>query len=378
MALLTFADTHNMITFLTKSDASKGFNQIVDFMNAHTIQYALMVNPTIYVSCIKQIWASVLIKKSNDVIKLQALIDRKKCMSAKRTAWNEFSSFMASDVIFLATEQDKIAQALKITKLKQRVRRLEKKRRSKFFGLKRLKKVVTAASTTITTASPQLTTDASPTLTTAPSAARRRKGVDEAYARELEAELNKNIDWDEVIDHVQRKQKENNDVKRYQALKRKPQTKAQARKNMMIYLRNVAAQPQLPQHQPQPSHDAGISMDLLQNLLDTCTTLTRRVEHLEQYKIAQALEITKLKQRVKKLERRNKASKLKRLKKVGSGQRINTSDDTVKDDVSKQGRMIADMDADVDVILEDAMEVAVEKSADVDESAYVQGRQAES
>nr|GEV23781.1 hypothetical protein [Tanacetum cinerariifolium] len=36
-----------------------------------------------------------------------------------------------------------------------------------------------------------------------------------------------------------RKQKEDNDVKRYQALKRKPQTKAQARKNMMIYLRNV-------------------------------------------------------------------------------------------------------------------------------------------
>nr|GEV73019.1 hypothetical protein [Tanacetum cinerariifolium] len=62
---------------------------------------------------------------------------------------------------------------------------------------------------------------------------------DEAYARELEAELNKNIDWDKVIDHVQRKQKEDNDVKRYQALKKKPQTEAQARKNMMIYLRNV-------------------------------------------------------------------------------------------------------------------------------------------
>nr|GFB77291.1 hypothetical protein [Tanacetum cinerariifolium] len=63
---------------------------------------------------------------------------------------------------------------------------------------------------------------------------------DEAYARELEAELNKNIDWDEVIDHVQRKEKEDNVVKRYQALKRKPQTEAQARKNMMIYLKNVA------------------------------------------------------------------------------------------------------------------------------------------
>nr|GEY49131.1 hypothetical protein [Tanacetum cinerariifolium] len=63
---------------------------------------------------------------------------------------------------------------------------------------------------------------------------------DEAYARELEAELNKNIDWDEVIGHVQRKEKKANDVKRYQALKRKPQTKAQTRKNTMIYLRNMA------------------------------------------------------------------------------------------------------------------------------------------
>nr|GEZ83792.1 hypothetical protein [Tanacetum cinerariifolium] len=52
--------------------------------------------------------------------------------------------------------------------------------------------------------------------------------------------LNKNIDWDEVIDHVQRKEKEDKAMKRYQALKRKPQTEAQARKNMMIYLRNMA------------------------------------------------------------------------------------------------------------------------------------------
>nr|GEU97786.1 hypothetical protein [Tanacetum cinerariifolium] len=44
---------------------------------------------------------------------------------------------------------------------------------------------------------------------------------DEAYARELEAELNKNIDWDEVIDHVQRKEKEDNVVKRKAAKKQK-------------------------------------------------------------------------------------------------------------------------------------------------------------
>nr|GFB31076.1 hypothetical protein [Tanacetum cinerariifolium] len=52
--------------------------------------------------------------------------------------------------------------------------------------------------------------------------------------------------------------------------------------------------------------------------LDACATLTRRVEHLEHDKVAQALEITKLKKRVKKLERANKVKvlKLRRLKKV--------------------------------------------------------------
>nr|GEX82314.1 hypothetical protein [Tanacetum cinerariifolium] len=77
---------------------------------------------------------------------------------------------------------------------------------------KLITEVVIAASATITAAAPQLTTAAALTLTTAPSATRRRKRS--AYARELEAKLNKNIDSDEVIDHVQRKEKEDNVVKR--------------------------------------------------------------------------------------------------------------------------------------------------------------------
>nr|GEZ70717.1 hypothetical protein [Tanacetum cinerariifolium] len=75
---LTFTDTHYMIAFLTKSDVSEGFEKLIDFLNAHVIKYALMVNLTIYVSYIKQFWTSVSIKKSNDVVRLQALIDRKK------------------------------------------------------------------------------------------------------------------------------------------------------------------------------------------------------------------------------------------------------------------------------------------------------------
>nr|GEW60725.1 retrovirus-related Pol polyprotein from transposon TNT 1-94 [Tanacetum cinerariifolium] len=146
---------------------------------------------------------------------------------------------------------------------------------------KLMTEIVTAASATITAADALIT---AATLTVAPSAARRRKGVvirdpeetatpsiithsepkskdkgkgilveepkplkkqaqieqDEAYTRELEAELNKNINWDDVINQVQRKEKEDNAVMRYQALKKNPQTEAQARKNMMIYPRNMA------------------------------------------------------------------------------------------------------------------------------------------
>nr|GFA25766.1 hypothetical protein [Tanacetum cinerariifolium] len=63
--------------------------------------------------------------------------------------------------------------------------------------------------------------------------------MDEEYARKLHDELNKYIDWDVAIDHVKQKAKEDLVVQRYQVIKKKPQTEAQARKNMIMYLKNV-------------------------------------------------------------------------------------------------------------------------------------------
>nr|GEV13016.1 hypothetical protein [Tanacetum cinerariifolium] len=63
---------------------------------------------------------------------------------------------------------------------------------------------------------------------------------DEAYARKLEAELNPSINWNEVIEQVKRKENLDNTVMRYQSLKKKPQAKAQARKNMMHFNSIVA------------------------------------------------------------------------------------------------------------------------------------------
>nr|GEX94125.1 putative ribonuclease H-like domain-containing protein [Tanacetum cinerariifolium] len=78
--------------------------------------------------------------------------------------------------------------------------------------------------------------------------------------------------------------------------------------------------PTPPTPPPQQSQDLPSTS---QEALDACAALTRRVEHLEYDKVAQALEITKLKRR-----------------------RIDSSDDTVMEDASNQGRMIEDLDMD--------------------------------
>ncbi|GJW28270.1 hypothetical protein Tco_0045145 [Tanacetum coccineum] len=280
MTTLQFADTHNLVAVLSKPAESEGFEQIVDFLNANLIRYVLTINPTIYTSCIEQFWSTGKAKTVNGEVQLQALVDGKKiivteasirsdlqlddkegmdclpnatifvdhtrmgyekisqkhtfykaffspqwkflihtilqCLSSKTTAWNEFSSTMASAIIYeaineeidgslvrvsstassLEAEQDSdntiktrskatpnepsslgtssgggsrrqetmgdtiaqtgfenvsktsndsllagTSQAQEIISLKRRVKRLEKKNRSKTHGLKRLYKV---------------------------------------------------------------------------------------------------------------------------------------------------------------------------------------------------------------------------------------------
>nr|GFA04403.1 hypothetical protein [Tanacetum cinerariifolium] len=143
--------------------------------------------------------------------------------------------------------------------------------------------------------------------------------------------------------------------------------------------------PQSPPPQPQFPSPAqpqapDFPMSLLQEALDACAALTRRVEHLERDKVAQALEITMLKKRVKKLEKANKVKvlKLKRLKKVGTSQRIESSDDIDMEDAPNQGRMIADLDRDKGVALMDDEETEKKaEDAQVADDEQVKGRQVE-
>ncbi|GJX66879.1 hypothetical protein Tco_0302606 [Tanacetum coccineum] len=169
MSTPKFAETHNLVAFLEKLKESNGFEEIIDFLNASSVQYALTVNPTIYTNCIEQFWTSAKVKIVNGERQIEALVDKKKviisetsirsdlklddaegtdclptatifaelermgyenltqkltfykayfssqwkflihtilqCLSAKTTSWNEFSSTMASAIICLATNQ---------------------------------------------------------------------------------------------------------------------------------------------------------------------------------------------------------------------------------------------------------------------------------
>ncbi|GJT15904.1 hypothetical protein Tco_0874610 [Tanacetum coccineum] len=78
MSNLKFVETYNLVAFWEKPKESDGFKGITDFLNASSIRYALTVNPTIYTSCIKKLWATTKAKTVNGEMQIQALVDRKK------------------------------------------------------------------------------------------------------------------------------------------------------------------------------------------------------------------------------------------------------------------------------------------------------------
>ncbi|GJY94488.1 hypothetical protein Tco_0510849 [Tanacetum coccineum] len=92
----------------------------------------------------------------------------------------------------------------------------------------------------------------------------------------------------------------------------------------------------------------------LEELMALCTTLQQRVLDLETIKTTQGNEIASLRRRVKKQEKkdRKRTHGLKRLYKVGLSRRVESSEDEglSQKDASKQGR-IADIDADAGITL---------------------------
>nr|GEU75431.1 hypothetical protein [Tanacetum cinerariifolium] len=100
MERLAFCDYHNMIAILEKYEHNVDFHPIVDFVEASYIRNALTINPTVYVSHIRQFWSTARVETSDEGTKILAT-----CRRPKSTGFNEFSSNIATAVVCLATNR---------------------------------------------------------------------------------------------------------------------------------------------------------------------------------------------------------------------------------------------------------------------------------
>ncbi|GJW80561.1 hypothetical protein Tco_0144536 [Tanacetum coccineum] len=315
MDALKFVSSHNMVAFLDKPTESDGFEQIVDFLNAHPIKYALTVNSTIYTSYIEQFWTTAKVKIVNREGQIQALMDKNKViitktsirsdlqledakgteclpnstifeqlalMSAKTTAWNEFSSTMASAVICLATNQ-------KFNFSKYIFDNMGKDFSGRDTPL--FPTMIVQEQEQVGEGS-EISTDSYHTpTTTQPSTSKPHKK------------------------HSRRKQRKDTED---------PQLSGPT-EPVIDDTKNVAS---VPTHFNDPLL-SGEDRLKLNELMELCIGLSQRVLHLEKIKTSQAAEITELKERVKKLEKKggSRTHRLKRLYKVGRSARVVSSED---------------------------------------------------
>ncbi|GKB74442.1 hypothetical protein Tco_0935854 [Tanacetum coccineum] len=418
MSDLKFADTHNLVAFLEKPTESEGFEEIVDFLNANPIKYALTVNPTIYCSCVKQFWDTVKAKTVNGEVQLQALVDKKKviitestirrdlqledangvdclpnaaifeqltlmgyeklsqkltfykaffspqwkflihtilqCLSAKTTAWNEFSSTMASAIICLATNQKFNFSKYIFDNMVKNVDSMVK-----FWMYPRFVQVF--VNKQVGDMSHHKRIYVTPSHTKKIFGNMKREG--KCFSRRVTPLFQTMM----VQAHEEIGEGSKIPIDPHhtpiitQPSSSQPQRKQKSRKskkkNTEVSQPSGSTDNVPDENVPTTSNDPLLSGEdrlKLTELMDLCTNLQKKVLDLEKAKTAQDSEIASLKKKVKKLERRNKSRTLglKRLRKVGLARRVESSDEASlgdQEDASKHERKIADIDADAEI-----------------------------
>ncbi|GJT19592.1 hypothetical protein Tco_0878298 [Tanacetum coccineum] len=376
MSTPKFADTHNLVAFLEKPDESNGFKEIIDFLI---------------------FWATVKVKTVNGEHQLQALVDKKKviitetsirsdlnledaggtdclptdtifeelarmgyekpspkltfykaffspqwkflihtitqCLSAKTTAWNEFSSTMAFVIICLATNQkfnmSKYIFDAMVKHLEGGVKFLMYPRFVQVFINQQLGDM-----------SHHKKTYVNPSHTKKIFANMKREGKD--FSRRVtplfatmmvQANQEEGVDSDIPTDSQQTPITTQPSTSKPQ----KKQSRRKQRKDIEVSQSSASTEPMteketneesVPKHSYDPSQSGEDRMQL-HELMNLCTKLSDRVLALETTKTTQALEIASLKSRVKKLEKKasKRTHKFKRLYRVGTTRRVESSND---------------------------------------------------
>nr|GEV77564.1 xylulose kinase-1 [Tanacetum cinerariifolium] len=335
--------------------------KVIDFLNGCYIKYALTVNPNIYVSCIKQFWNTTAIKQDNDITRLQALVDKKKVVVIQTTIREVLQLDDAEGVDCLPNEEiftELACMGYEKPSTKLTFYKAFFSSQWKFLIHTILQSISAKCTSTMAFAIICLSTG---------------KGFSG-----VETPLFEGMLVGQVIEEGGDTEEQVQDVTD-DNVAQGDDTATYGEVPTVKHTPPKSPQEQQPSSQPQAQQQAAdFPMSLLQEALDACATLTRRVKHLEYDKVAQALEITKLKRRVKKLEKGNRVRvlKLQRLKRVGTSHMVDTSEDIVMDDAYNQGSIIDELDKDDDVaLMDDKEEDKKEEEAKVVENEQVQGRQ---
>ncbi|GJW91073.1 hypothetical protein Tco_0168626 [Tanacetum coccineum] len=311
MAALKFASSHNMVAFLDKPTKSDGFEQIVDFLNAHPIKYALTVNPTIYTTCIEKFWDTAKVKTINGEVQIQALVDKKKVIITETSVRSD-----------LQLEDAKGTECLPNATIFEQLT---------LMGYENLTKKLTFYKAFF---SPQW------------------KFLIHKVLQCLSA---KTTAWNEFSNNMASAGKDfsSRDTPLFPTMIVQAQEQV-GEEPVTNDTKNVESVPTHP-NDPLLSGEDRLKLN---ELMVLCTSLSQRVLDLEKIKTSQAAEITELKERVKKLENKggSRTHRLRRLYKVGRSTRVVSSKDEGlgdQEDASKQRRKIDEIDQDAEVTLVD-------------------------
>ncbi|GKB04025.1 hypothetical protein Tco_0832168, partial [Tanacetum coccineum] len=85
------------------------------FLNAQPIRYALTVNPTIYISCIKQFWSTGVVKTINGEVQLHALLDGKKIIISEASVRRDLKLEDEEDEVVHKESGDSLVKAATTT-----------------------------------------------------------------------------------------------------------------------------------------------------------------------------------------------------------------------------------------------------------------------
>ncbi|GJZ09869.1 hypothetical protein Tco_0544152 [Tanacetum coccineum] len=351
MSTLRFAETHNLVAFLEKPTEGKRFEQIVDFLNANPIKYALTVNPTIYTSCIEQFWTSAKVKTIKEEVRIQALVDGKKVIvdeasirSDLRLDDVEGTACLNNDTIF-----EELARMGMLKNLDGCVKFLMYPRFVQVFINQQLRDV---------THHKKIFVNPSHIKKIFANMKREGKGFSGAITPLFDTMM---VQATEDLGAGSELPTDTYPTPIItQPSSSKPKKKHKSRRIQRKEINVPQDESPNEESVPTPSNDplpSGEDRMQLTELMVLCTKLQKQVLDLEEAKTAQAKEIVRLKKKVKKLERkqRSRTSGLKRLKKVGAASRVESSEDKDslgrQEDASKQGMMIDNIDQDEEINL---------------------------